>query len=112
MMDETLTYLKSRAATDANFTWEIIIVDDGSPDRTTAVANTCDIESDFLFLINNKISSYVAKEGTDNVRLLKLQKNVGKGGAVRRGMMYARGAYILMVDADGATKVREGKEGL
>lgn len=49
---------------------------------------------------------YVAKEGTDNVRLLKLRKNVGKGGGVRRGMMYARGKYLLMVDADGATKVR------
>jgi len=32
-----------------------------------------------------------------------LIKNRGKGGAVRRGMMYARGKYILFVDADGAS---------
>lgn len=49
---------------------------------------------------------YVEKEGHDNVRLLRLRKNVGKGGGVRRGMMYARGKYLLMLDADGATKVR------
>ena len=52
--------------------------------------------------------SYVAKEGVDNVRLLKLQKNVGKGGGVRRGMMYGRGKYLLFLDADGATKVLIG----
>jgi len=32
-----------------------------------------------------------------------LIKNRGKGGAVRRGMMYARGKYILFADADGAS---------
>ena len=50
--------------------------------------------------------SYVEKEGHDNVRLLKLRKNVGKGGGVRRGMVCGRGRFLLMVDADGATKVR------
>lgn len=40
MMDETLPYLKKRAAADPAFTWEVLIVDDGSPDSTSAVANT------------------------------------------------------------------------
>ena len=31
-------------------------------------------------------------------------KNLGKGGAVRRGTLVARGDMILFVDADGATK--------
>jgi cellulose synthase/poly-beta-1,6-N-acetylglucosamine synthase-like glycosyltransferase len=38
--------------------------------------------------------------------VLKLEKNCGKGGAVRKGMMRARGNYLLFADADGATKVR------
>jgi len=87
MLDETLTYLKARELTDKSFTWEIMVVDDGSTDKTTQVA-----------------LEYVKKHGVNNMRVLTLQKNKGKGGAVRRGMYYARGKYILMVDADGATK--------
>lgn len=87
MLDETLPYLKSRSSKDKSFTWEIVIVDDGSNDKTAEVA-----------------LDYVKNEGSDRVRLLKLDKNVGKGGAVRRGMFASRGSYRLMVDADGATK--------
>jgi len=87
MLDETLAYLHTRNASDKSFTWEIIVVDDGSTDNTTIVA-----------------LEYVKREGTDRMRVLTLEKNKGKGGAVRRGMYYSRGKYILMVDADGATK--------
>jgi len=90
MLDETLAYLKQRAARDARFTWEVLIVDDGSTDNTAAIA-----------------MKYVEKEGVDSVRLLKLFRNVGKGGAVRRGMIYGRGQYLLMVDADGATRISD-----
>ncbi len=71
-----------------NFTWEILIVDDGSKDSTAQIA----------------LSEYVAKAGSEHVRLLKLFKNGGKGAAVRKGVMRTRGKYILMADADGATK--------
>jgi hypothetical protein len=47
---------------------------------------------------------YVKKYGDDTIRLCKLFKNCGKGGAVRKGMMRTRGQYLLMVDADGATE--------
>lgn len=87
MMDETIPYLKERSKRDKSFTWEIIIVDDGSNDGTSEVA-----------------LSYSKIEGSDRVRLLKLEKNVGKGGAVRKGMLVSRGKYRLMADADGATK--------
>ena len=33
-----------------------------------------------------------------------LEKNLGKGGAVRRGVLVARGENVLFADADGATK--------
>jgi dolichyl-phosphate beta-glucosyltransferase len=40
MMRDTLTYLKARSQADPTFTWEIIIVDDGSKDKTTEVPST------------------------------------------------------------------------
>ena len=39
--------------------------------------------------------------------MLRLYKNNGKGGAVRKGMVRARGQYLLMADADGASKASE-----
>jgi dolichyl-phosphate beta-glucosyltransferase len=37
MLDETLQYLQKREKNNENFTWEIIIVDDGSKDKTSEV---------------------------------------------------------------------------
>ena len=68
MLDECLTFLNKR-----NTTYEVIIVDDGSKDRTTQTA-----------------LDYVDKFGSDKVRVLTLAKNRGKGGAVRMGMLRAR----------------------
>lgn len=48
---------------------------------------------------------YVRRWGCERIRLCKLRLNCGKGGAVRKGMMRASGRLILMVDADGATKI-------
>jgi len=87
MLDETISYLTNREQEDSTFTWEIVVVDDGSTDKTSEV-----------------VMEYVKKLGTDKMRLNTLKKNVGKGGAVRRGMLCSRGKYLLMVDADGATK--------
>jgi hypothetical protein len=72
---------------DTAFTWEILIVDDGSKDGTARLAQ-----------------DWTRKLGAERVRLLSLYRNSGKGAAVRKGMMRARGQYILMADADGATR--------
>uniref|UniRef100_A0A023GMZ9 Dolichyl-phosphate beta-glucosyltransferase n=1 Tax=Amblyomma triste TaxID=251400 RepID=A0A023GMZ9_AMBTT len=87
MLDECLEYLQAKQKKDTNFTYEVIIVDDGSRDRTTSVG-----------------MQYSLKYGTENVRVLTLAKNRGKGGAVRMGMLSARGKWLLFADADGATK--------
>ena len=66
------------------------MVDDGSRDGTSRVA-----------------LAYSAKHTCDLVRVMTLPQNVGKGGAVQQGMLHARGRYLLMVDADGATDIRD-----
>lgn len=87
MMDESLEYLEERKKKLKSFTYEVIVVDDGSKDKTTQTAQ-----------------SYCNKYGSDKIRVLTLAKNRGKGGAIRLGMFSARGRYLLFADADGASK--------
>ena len=67
MLDETFEYLESNKKKNDKFTYEIIIVDDGSKDKTTKIG-----------------LQYASKYTTDLVRVLTLKKNRGKGGAVKR----------------------------
>ncbi|XP_073967200.1 dolichyl-phosphate beta-glucosyltransferase-like [Choristoneura fumiferana] len=90
MLDEALEHLENRIKDIPNYKYEIIVVSDGSKDKTVKVAET-----------------YTAKYGSEKVRCLELVKNRGKGGAVRLGVQRSRGALILFADADGATKFED-----
>ncbi|XP_023218680.1 dolichyl-phosphate beta-glucosyltransferase-like [Centruroides sculpturatus] len=90
MLEECLGYLEKRNKQNSNFTYEVIIVDDGSKDKTSNVA-----------------LEYARKCGINKLRVLTLTKNRGKGGAVRLGMMSTRGKFLLFADADGATKFND-----
>lgn len=59
--------------------FEIIVVDDGSSDATKAV---------------------VSALSDENIKLLSYEKNKGKGGAVKYGVLHALGEYIVFTDAD------------
>jgi len=94
MLDTTLAHL--RASTSAGGhprrtrTHELLIVDDGSKDDTSALA-----------------LKLAAQNPTTDIRVITLEKNLGKGGAVRHGMLHARGHRLLMVDADGASRFED-----
>ena len=47
---------------------------------------------------------YSKKYTSDLCRVCTLDKNRGKGGAIRMGVMKSRGKLILFADADGASK--------
>ncbi|KAK6335820.1 dolichyl-phosphate beta-glucosyltransferase [Orbilia blumenaviensis] len=73
--------------------WEIIIVDDGSKDATTDVV---------VEWMRKRVKKGEVKEG--DLRIVHLERNRGKGGAVAHGMRHIRGQYAVFADADGATK--------
>lgn len=90
MLDEAIEFLENRRKVHPSYKYEVIVVSDGSKDKTVNVAQ-----------------SYVEKYGSDKVRCLELIKNRGKGGAVRLGVQSSRGAAILFADADGASKFED-----
>lgn len=67
---------------------EVIVVDDGSRDRTAAVAE-----------------SY--RDRLPGLRVLSNPENRGKGYSVRRGMLEARGKIVLFTDADLSAPIEE-----
>lgn len=99
MLDEALAFLEARHKlrsklpaenpykSSGGFTYEVIIVDDGSSDGTT----NCGLR-------------YRRRFGDDKIRVITLEHNRGKGGAVRVGVLAARGNFIIFADADGASK--------
>ena len=90
MLDECIKYLESREKKEKSLSYEIIIVDDGSKDKTTQVG-----------------LKYCESLGSQKLRVLTLEQNRGKGGAVRMGMLRARGRRLLFADADGASKFKD-----
>jgi dolichyl-phosphate beta-glucosyltransferase len=85
-LDALERFFRSGAAGDITL-HEIVVADDGSADRTSAVAE--------------------GYAGRLPMRTVRLPKNRGKGAASRAGMLAATGDYALLYDADGATPIEE-----
>ena len=84
VIDATLEAVDAWAVAKG-FGYEILVVDDGSSDRTAAI-----------------VEATAGRRPA--VRLLRAPHG-GKGAAVRAGMLDARGAWILFMDADHATRI-------
>jgi dolichyl-phosphate beta-glucosyltransferase len=80
-LDLALSYLERRGGT-----WELLVVDDGSRDDTVRVA-----------------SGYADL----GVRVLRHERNRGKGAAVKTGVLASRGARVLITDADFSTPIED-----
>lgn len=82
---DMIDYLDSRDSS-----YEIIVVDDGSSDKTSEVVKKFE-------------------RIRPQVHLIRVPKNYGKGHAVRTGVLNAHGRRILFADADGSTPIEELK---
>ncbi|KAJ3104620.1 dolichyl-phosphate beta-glucosyltransferase [Phlyctochytrium planicorne] len=87
MLEEAMEFLEKRRERDGELTFEVIVVDDGSKDDTSGVARR-----------------FAKERKSRDLRVLTLETNRGKGGAVAQGILVARGDRILFADADGSTK--------
>ncbi|MBU3942551.1 glycosyltransferase family 2 protein [Patescibacteria group bacterium] len=70
------------------YNYEIIVVNDGSKDKTVEIVKALGSQILNLKLIDNK-------------------ENKGKGFVVKQGMLLAKGQYRLFADADNSTSIKE-----
>ncbi len=84
-LTRAIEYLSQRQRRTGR-TFEILVADDGSADRTVEVAG------------------HFAGQG---VRAIRLPQNRGKGAAVKAGLLATRGERVLVSDADFSTPIEE-----
>ena len=89
-LPETIRQISAFLGREKEYRSEILIVENGSTDRTSQVAQS------YLNLFTNH---------RDNVRGRVIHSKKGKGAAIRAGMMIAQGTWLYMADADLSTPI-------
>ena len=85
--------MAGEASSDKTAGWEVLVVSDGSTDKTIDTALQC--------------ARDIGGKAAANIRVIHLEENRGKGGAVVHGMRHVRGQYAIFADADGASKFED-----
>jgi len=65
-----------------SYTWEVVLVDDGSDDDSL------------------KVLTNLAEEDPQHLRVLSFRRNFGQTAAIAAGLDYAQGEIIVLLDAD------------
>ncbi|KAF8245277.1 hypothetical protein K440DRAFT_634792 [Wilcoxina mikolae CBS 423.85] len=78
-----ITWLLERTFTQHNLSWELIIVDDASPDGTQDVAK-----------------QLIKVYGSDKILLKPRAGKLGLGTAYVHGLQFATGNFVIIMDAD------------
>src|SRR3970282_2349228 len=73
-LEKVLKFLSKK-----KYSWEVIVIDDGSSDQTSLKAK---------------------KFNKEKVLVVRYEINRGKGGALKEGVYKSRGDYIIFSDAD------------
>ena len=71
-----------KALTPLPYSWEVVLVDDGSEDSSLQVLTE------------------LAEKAPDRLRVLSFRRNFGQTAAIAAGLDYARGEIIVLLDAD------------
>ncbi|KAK0361511.1 dolichol-P-mannose synthesis [Friedmanniomyces endolithicus] len=83
-----ITYLLEQTFSQAGLDWELIIVDDGSPDSTQTVANQL-------------IKAYNTRgAGGERIKLKPRAGKLGLGTAYVHGLQFVTGDFVVIMDAD------------
>lgn len=81
-LSQVVSYLRKQ-----KFSWELLVVNDGSTDKTNRKLN----------LLKDKLG----------FKIISYSLNQGKGFAIKTGMMSAKGKYRLFLDIDLSTPIEE-----
>lgn len=84
-LTQIISYLRKQ-----KYNWETVIVDDGSTDKTKSILKS----------LRNKIK----------FKIVSYSPNLGKGVAVKTGILKAKGKYRLFLDIDLSTPISEIKK--
>lgn len=82
-LESVNTYLQQQS-----YSYEVIVVDDGSDDRTSQIVRNF-------------------QKNQPRFGLIVLPRNKGKGCAVRTGVLHSRGRFVIFTDADLSMPIKE-----